>query len=365
MSKTNWLKSILIPGIVFQSVVIAGGYGTGAEIVQFFGSSGSVGGLMSMCLISLVTWSILCAITFEFTRTFGTYDYKSMTQKLLGHGWVLYEICYLVLLLIVLAVVTASAGDIVLELFGLNRWIGILIMAGGIFALVMNGSAIIEKVLSYWSFLLYGVYILFLIFAFVKIGGQISGNFAVGTVEPGWVKNGFSYAFYNLGIVPAVLYTVRHCQTRKQAIVSGILAGIIGIIPAILLYVAMVGFSPAVLSEGLPVNYMLSQLNAPWLQYLFQLVLFGTLIETGSGFIFAVTDRLETSFKTAGKTAPKHTTTICAIVLIVVGVCISQFGLTGLIAKGYGTISWGFFFVYVIPMITLGVYKIAKAGKDK
>ncbi|WP_317855443.1 hypothetical protein [Chakrabartyella piscis] len=363
MSKTNWLKSILIPGIVFQSVVIAGGYGTGAEIVQFFGSSGSVGGLMSMCLISLVTWSILCAITFEFTRTFETYDYKSLTKKLLGPGWVLYEICYLVLLLIVLAVVTASAGDIVLELFGLNRWIGILLMAAGIFALVMNGSALIEKVLSYWSFLLYGVYILFLIFAFVKIGGQISGNFATGTVEPGWVKNGFSYAFYNLGIVPAVLYTVRHCKTRKQAITSGILAGIIGIIPAVLLYVAMVGFSPEVLSEGLPVNYMLSQLNAPWLQYIFQIVLFGTLIETGSGFIFAVSDRWEVAYKTAGKAVPKNTTLICAVVLLVLGVGISQFGLTGLIAKGYGTISWGFFFVYVIPMITLGVYKISKAPK--
>ena len=45
------------------------------------------------------------------------------------------------------------------------------------------------------------------------------------------------------------------------------------------------------------------------------------------------------------------------------GVAVSTFGLTGLIAKGYGTICWGFLIVYVIPMLTLGIYKISKAGK--
>ena len=44
------------------------------------------------------------------------------------------------------------------------------------------------------------------------------------------------------------------------------------------------------------------------------------------------------------------------------GVAVSTFGLTGLIAKGYGTICWGFLFVYV-PMLTIGIYKIAKSGK--
>jgi uncharacterized membrane protein YkvI len=43
---------------------------------------------------------------------------------------------------------------------------------------------------------------------------------------------------------------------------------------------------------------------------------------------------------------------------------ISNFGLIGLIAKGYGTITWGFFVIYVIPVLTLGTYKIYKQGKS-
>ena len=52
-----------------------------------------------------------------------------------------------------------------------------------------------------------------------------------------------------------------------------------------------------------------------------------------------------------------------AVVSVIIGICISTFGLTGLVAKGYGTICWGFLVIYVIPMLTIGVYKISKAGK--
>ena len=33
--KSNWFQRYLLPGFVFQSVIIAGGYGTGRELVEF------------------------------------------------------------------------------------------------------------------------------------------------------------------------------------------------------------------------------------------------------------------------------------------------------------------------------------------
>jgi len=52
----NFIKSPIfqkyfIPGIIFQSVVIAGGYGTGREIVEFFLNYGPLGGFLGMALI--------------------------------------------------------------------------------------------------------------------------------------------------------------------------------------------------------------------------------------------------------------------------------------------------------------------------
>ena len=60
----------------------------------------------------------------------------------MGPGWVVFEIAYICFIVIVLAVVSASAGSILHELFGLNKWIGIIGMSVAVFALVMNGSSL-------------------------------------------------------------------------------------------------------------------------------------------------------------------------------------------------------------------------------
>lgn len=353
-------QKYFVPGIVFQSCVIAGGYGTGRELVEYFMGYGPLGGILGMAIISLLTWSIVCGVSFAFARKFKAYDYKNFMKKLMGPGWIVFEVAYIIFILIVLAVVSASAGSILHELFGLNKWFGIIGMSTAVFLLVMNGSDMIEKVLSLWSFVLYGVYILFLVLVISRYSSDIGQNFASVPVTGNWVFGGFQYAFYNLAIIIAVLYTIRHCDTEKEAFSSGLIAGLIGILPGIFLFVAMAGFYPTIIDQELPVDYILTQMNMPWLRYMFQIVLFGTLIETGSGLIYSITDRIAEGYKSKGKEAPKWSTPVVSVVLLVITTFISSYGLINLIAKGYGTLAWIFFFVYVIPIMTLGVYKLIK-----
>lgn len=359
-------KRYVMPGLIFQSVVIAGGYGTGKELAEFFLPYGSLGGLIAMCTVTFLTWAIVCAVTFEFARVFKSYNYKSLFQNLLGPLWPLYEICYTVLLLIVLAVVAATAGANFQEIFNLSPWIGIAFVSVAITFLVLKGTEAIETFLSYWSYLLYAVYIVFLVLCFVNFGGEIANQIgAVKEVNPGWLTGGFKYAFYNLGIIPAVLFATRDAKSRKEAVSSGLIAGAIGIIPAILLFVAMTGFyTKGIQSAAVPVYVIFDQLNMPWLEWTFQIVLLGTLIETGSGFIKAVTDRFELRYEIKGEKAPSYLRAGITIACVLLGVGIAQFGLTGLVAQGYGTITWGFFLIYVVPMLTIGVYKIAKKSKE-
>ena len=378
----------LVPGFLFQSVVIGGGYGTGNEIAQYFGIHGMGHGIIGM-VVTLLVWAVVAAATFEFCRVFKTYDYNSMSQKLLGPVGYLYEVCYIILMLIVLGVINATASSMLADLTGLSGWIGVAILSVGIIYLILRGTETIEKVLSFWSYVLYAVYAVFMIICFVKFGPAISEAFSVGsgayakdvvdatgatvaytiggTSLGSAIVDGFRYSFYNLGIVPAILYTVRECETRKQAVVCGLLAGAIGVIPAFLLLLAMGGALPEAVynanNNGTAVSAIFSKLNMRWLYVIFEIVLFGTLIETGSGFIKAVDDRIEISAAKNGESTPKWVRPVVAIGLTLLGVAVSTFGLTGLIAKGYGTICWGFLIVYVIPMLTLGIYKIAKSGK--
>lgn len=361
-SKKKGLLHYLVPGFIFQSVVIGGGYGTGAEIAQYFGANGLVGGLLGM-IVTMIVWSVLCAVTFEFVRVFRTFDYNSMMGKLLGKAGMLYEICYIVLLLIVLGVVNATAGSMIEALTGLSPWIGIAILSAGIILLVLKGTETIEKVLSFWSYVLYAVYILFMVIVFVKFGSNISAEFAKGEVGGSWALNGLQYSFYNLGIVPALLYTVRDCDSRKDAVTCGLLSGVIGILPAAFLLLAMAGNLAGACANEVPVTVIFDMLDMQWLYIAFEIVLFGTLIETGTGFIKAVTDRIEISAAKKNSSTPAWVRPVITFAAVIIGICVAQFGLTSLISKGYGTICWGFLIVYVVPMLTLGIYKISKAAK--
>lgn len=366
--KSTWFQRLIVPGIVFQSCVIAGGYGTGRELVEYFMGYGPVKGTLAICLITLAAWSLVAALTYMFAVLYNKYNYKSIMQELLGPISIAYEICYIYLLVIIMAVVTSAAGEIVKTLFGWNNWVGIIGMAVAIFLLVISGSELIEKVLSAWSFVLYGTYIVFLIMCFVNLHGMIGDAYAgqqPADVGAGWLKGGFMYAFYNMCVLLGTVYTVRHNgKNYKSAGVAGIIAGFIGIIPGIILFVAMCAFYPAINDETLPIAYMIDQMNIPWFQYVFQIVLFGTLIETGSGLIYGITDRFTTSYTEKGRQAPKNLTSVIAIIFLLIGVIVAQFGLTGLIAKGYGAGAWLMFITYCIPMVTYGVYKIIRKKNE-
>ncbi len=355
---TRWL----IPGLIFQSVTIGGGYGTGAEIAQYFGASGYVGGLLS-AMVTLVIWAVMCAVTFEFVRVFKTYDYGSMMGKLLGKAGILYDILYYIMMFIVLGVLNATAGSMMSALTGTSKWLGVAILSVGVIYLVFKGTVMIERVLSFWSYVLYAVYIVFMIVIFVKFGSNISAEFAKGEINSGWFGNGCSYALYNLVVVPLILYTVRDCDTRKEAVGSGLLAGLLGVIPGVLLLLTMGADFAAVQGAETPVTVLFDMLDMKWLYIIFEIVLFGTLIETGTGFIKAVADRLEAAAVRHGKELPKWGHPLIVVGMVLIGVIISIFGLLNLIVKGYGTSVWGFLIIYAIPMLTLGVYKIAKATK--
>ena len=231
MFSSRFWQRYLLPGFAFQSMIIAGGYGTGRELVEFFLNFGPTGGLLGMWLVSTVVWSVVCAVTFELARMTKTYEYRSFTRVLLGPAWWLYEVCYLVIMIIVLSVIAAAAGSITEELFSVPYLVGVFLMMVSVGFLVLKGTALVEKFLSFWSLVLYAVYITFLVACLYKFGGDIQSGLALGEVKRGWFQGGMEYAAYNVGTLPAILFTIRRLERRREALTAGLLAGPIAILP--------------------------------------------------------------------------------------------------------------------------------------
>ncbi len=364
MMASSAYKKYLLPGLISQSVVVAGGYGTGRELVEYFVNYGSLGGVLGMVLITTVLWSLVFAVSYEFARTFKVYDYRSFFKELLGPGWVLYEACYIVLLLIVLGVVGATSGSIFMQSFGLPPLVGAALFLGGVATLTFFGSYVIEVAMSWWSYLLYAVFLVFLLVGISQVGGQISANLFSGEIKEGWALGGFKYAFYNMGTFPAILFALNYIENRKEAVLSGIMTSVITILPGFFLYLVIMGFYPAILETELP-TYAILEKIAPWLLPVYMVVLFGTMIETGAGFIHAVNERINAWLvdrKGAGLTRANRG--LLGGLMALVGLGIASFGLIGLIAKGYGTISWGFFLLHGVALFTIGIYKIGRKKAD-
>ena len=359
-ARASWFNRYILPGITFQSVVIAGGYGTGRELIEFFMVFGPTAGLLSMILVSATIWSAVSAASFEFARVFRAYEYRAFFRRLLGPGWFLFEILYLLLMLLVLAIVAAAAGEILSASFGIPQAVGVAAMMAAVAYLVFRGSSTIEKVLALWSFVLYGVYVAVVGLVWLTFSEQIQTAFASAALKPGWVVGGIAYAGYNVAVVPVVLFSIRHVETRREAVASGILSGLIGIIPGVLLFVAMVSQYPAVLDEAVPVNTVLDALDIPLLQVIFQVVLLGTLIETGTTLIHAVNQRIAATAEESGRALPGWARPLTALGALSMATVLAQFGLTDLIAQGYGTLTWAFLAVFVVPILTRGVYLVLR-----
>lgn len=359
----SWYKKYLLPGFIAQSVLIAGGYGTGRELVEYFGQYGPTGGLMGMGL-TFVLWAALFALSFEFARVFKAYDYRTFFERLIGKGWIIYEIAFIVLLCLIMGVVGAASGSILRDSFGLPPIVGSGIFLVCVAYLTYSGSKTIEVALSLWSYLLYAIFIVFLILGFTHFGEAISANFAAGTVKEGWQMGGFKYAFYNIAVTSTVLFSLNYLESRREAILSGIAAALICIIPAVFFYVVMIGFYPDVLSMEIPSNGIIAQLGVKFLLPVWLIVLFGTMIETGVGFFHSINERINaTLIEKRGKGMSNLARGAVGALLSIMGLLISNFGLIGLIAQGYGTISWVFFILQGVGLFTIGIYKIATQGK--
>jgi len=351
-------KRLILPGLVFQSICIAGGYGTGRELVAFFLQYGPVAGLLGLLIPATLVISFGSAISFELARMNRSYDYRKFLKLLMGRGWFLYEFGYLITVLLVLAVVTAAIGALMLETFGIPESAGSIALLLAIAFLVFKGTEIIERVMSVWSLVLYTVFISIFVASMMAFGDMLADGFAKTANNDGWFFSGFRYGSLSLSLIPAILFATTHIETRRDALLAGLLTGPIYIIPAVLFFTAMVPHYPSIIDRPVPINYVLELLDLRWLQLAFVAMLIGTFIETGSGMIHAINERIAGVMETAGKTLSGRNRALVAIGMLVGALLMSRFGIIDLIAKGYDGLAWMYMIILVLPLFTIGLWKV-------
>ena len=352
----------LLPGLAFKAAVIGGGYATGREIAEFFLPAGPWGGLAGLTLATLI-WSGMCVLTFLFARANGARDYRSFFQALLGRGWIAFELAYAFFVIVVLAVFGAAAGEIGHAVFGAPRFAGMLALMLGVTVFVAFGSKVVEQLFAWVSILLYGVYGLFLVLALGAFGHDIAAAFAVPVqVGADALVGGTTYAGYNIIGAVIILPVTRHLLSDRDAVTAGLIAGPLAMIPAFVFFVCMCAYAPEVGGAALPSDVLLAKLNLPIFRVLFQLMVFAALLESGTGAVHAINERVAGAFQARlGRTFGIRARALCALGLLIFCMLLAErVGLVGLIAGGYRLLAYALIALYVIPLGTVGLLRLIR-----
>jgi uncharacterized membrane protein YkvI len=130
-------------------------------------------------------------------------------------------------------------------------------------------------------------------------------------------------------------------------------------LPGILLFVCTVAFYPAIEKEPVPAVYILRQIQSPGFSIIFQLALFVTLVKTGVGLLHALNERIAAAFLVRRARMPQMLRPLASLAVLMFSVFLAdRVGIIALVARGYGSITYGFLAIFVLPIMTLGLFRV-------
>ncbi|MBW0006513.1 MAG: hypothetical protein JO335_02245 [Sphingomonas sp.] len=354
---TRWI----LPGLGVKAVVIGGGYATGRELAEFFLSQGPWGGLYAILFATLL-FSIFCSLTFVLARRFQAFDYKSFFKRLLGPAWHLFELAYLLFVVLILAVYGAAAGAIGSAVFNAPVWVGTLALALCIAGIVAFGNKAVERLFRDVSYYLYAIYAVFIVLALWKFGTRIPAGFAVHHDTSGWALSGLTYFGYNIIGAVVILPVLRHLVSDRDAAIAGVVSGPLTMLPALLFFIPMVAFYPEVQAATLPSDFMLQRIGIPAFHLLFQAMIFSALLESGTSSVHAINERISHAWEARRGDALTHRQRLSIAIVVLAGCMFlaSRFGLVALIANGYRALAYILLATFILPLVTVGVWKLTQ-----
>lgn len=278
---------------------------------------------------------------------------------------VIFEIGYLMIVLLGTGGSIAGSASL-METYGVNYLVGVLITGGIFYILTIYGSELIRKASTIITVLILIFLTIIVIVGIINNSGNLShlvstkySPSSFGTV----LYSGLRYAGYQAFVVAIVLSASDTLKSDK-AINKSILLGIIlnGVMIT-LSCIMLLAWMPGAQKETIPILYICKRLNSGFLLFSYSVVLFLAFVSTGIGCVFGAVARFEHVFKKPENIKKRRG--LISFVCMVLSMAISLFGLTKIVVIGYGYVGVIGIFAVVIPCIVAGRIKNNKFKKEQ
>lgn len=284
---------------------------------------------------------------------------------MIGPGWIVYEIVYLLGAILTIAVMASAAGEILNTTLSFPRWVGVVLIVVLVGFMNYKGEALIAKLETVGTIALFAAYF---IFAYVVLSIRSP---EIGVVFKSWdtsympsppgigtlLWTGILYVGYNLGVYPASFFTFKGIRSARESVKAGAIAGMLMTIPWFLTYFAFMGYYPdqSVIGASVPWLVILKNFHPAFI-VIFGIVVGWTLVETATGMIHAFISRLEVEIQ-ARRQVPlrKVFKGGISVIALLASILLAQVGIIDLVAKGYMIMAYGMIAVFGLPLLYYGV----------
>ena len=124
----------------------------------------------------------------------------------------------------------------------------------------------------------------------------------------------------------------------------------------------MMSMYPNIENAPVPSIALMEALHMPLLSIAFQILIFGTFVETGAALLHSVNERIDSNVSELGHSLPKHIRPLISFGLLTIAIVLgTHFGIVELIASGYNGLTIVFIVVLIIPLLTTGIWRSRKA----
>lgn len=361
-------------GSVLFSAHAGGGFATGNQANTYYVGLGWLGPISAVIAMLLLTLTMREAMIMYNSR--GLKSHKELFETLyhpLDKCYVLFEVFFYIMVLMAVAAAISGAASALNQYFGLNYYIGIVIVGALVLLLTIFGADLVRKVSTYM-----GIAILVTAITIYTIGifksktlfTVMSADFsAVGFKNiPKAILNAFTYAGFQCVTLPTMIACGTPLKGKKDCSKSmwiSFVMNSVALVLSVFMLMSWKGYYSSV--EGgstIPTLTVCTEMGMKWLTVIYGICLLLCLISTGVTTTFGFVARFENHKVFKKIKSQRVRSAVVSAFIIILSMTISLVGLTNIIKYGYGYCGYLAIAIVVVPFLTVGVYKNRKYIKE-
>ncbi|MDO4977357.1 MAG: hypothetical protein Q4E53_08865 [Eubacteriales bacterium] len=369
-AKIGFMSAFSVGSVLF-SAHAGGGFATGNQANTYYVSLGWAGILSAVLAMLLLTLTMRQAMVMYNSRGLNTY--KELFETLF-HPFdkleLLFELFFYIMVLMAVSAAISGAATALSQYFGLNYYIGIVIVGCIVLVLTIFGASVVRKATTYMGMIILvtaiTIYIVGIFKSQTSISSVISADFASAGFSniPKALLNAFTYAGFQCVTLPTMIAcgtTMTNKEGCAKSMWISFVMNTVALVLSIVMLLSWQGYYTAVENgTSIPTLTSCNAMGMSWLTAIYGLCLLLCLISTGVTTSFGFVARFSKLSIFDGMKSEASKNALVSAFVIILSMFVSLVGLTNIIKYGYGYCGYLAIVIIVVPFLTVGVVKNRK-----